>query len=224
MLHFLTIPHWRLWMPAGNVETGDLDVLPWAVSNLVWVFAILLMKSRIIDYLNVCQAKTLISLWGCPCWTVSSLATFVRRHSFLHCGSLYKASPKYVLVTSWSRKHAYSNIMKILLPKNENFQIKNSDILHISAQNIDCGYTLEPPRRGGSNAYPQSMYIYRHNVLCCLMSENASSYIFGLWLNIYHPLNRFPYFPQETGLDISCKLSPFLLGGQFEWNVKPRFL
>ena len=24
---------------------------------------------------------------------------------------------------------------------------KNSDIIHISAQNIDCGYSLEPPRR-----------------------------------------------------------------------------
>ena len=37
------------------------------------------------------------------------------------------------------RKHAYSNILEILPPKNENFQIKNSDIFHISAQNIDCG-------------------------------------------------------------------------------------
>ena len=26
------------------------------------------------------------------------------------------------------------------------------------AQNIDCGYALEPPRRGGSNVYPQSMF------------------------------------------------------------------
>ena len=26
------------------------------------------------------------------------------------------------------------------------------------AQNIDCGYTLEPPRRGSSNEYPQSMF------------------------------------------------------------------
>ena len=26
------------------------------------------------------------------------------------------------------------------------------------AQNIDCGYSLEPPRRGGSNEYPQSMF------------------------------------------------------------------
>ena len=38
-----------------------------------------------------------------------------------------------------SRKHAYSNILKILPPKNENFQIKNSDIFQISPQNIDCG-------------------------------------------------------------------------------------
>ena len=50
-------------------------------------------------------------------------------------------------------KHAYSNILNILPPKNENFQIKNSNIFHISAQNIDCGYSLEPPRRGGSNEY-----------------------------------------------------------------------
>ena len=42
--------------------------------------------------------------------------------------------------------------------KKENFRIKNSDIFHISAQNIDCGYPLEPPRRGGSNEYPQSMF------------------------------------------------------------------
>ena len=54
--------------------------------------------------------------------------------------------------------------------KNENFQIKNSDIFHISAQNIDCGYSLEPPRRGGSNEYPQSMFLSRNknnNVCPC---------------------------------------------------------
>ena len=33
---------------------------------------------------------------------------------------------------------------------------------HISAQNIDCGYSLEPPRRSGSNEYPQSMYLSRY--------------------------------------------------------------
>ena len=30
---------------------------------------------------------------------------------------------------------------------------KNWYIFHISAQNIDCGYSLEPPLRGGSNEY-----------------------------------------------------------------------
>ena len=61
-------------------------------------------------------------------------------------------------------------ILNILPPKNEKFQIKNSDIFHISAQNIDCGYFLEPPRRGGSNEYPQSMFLSRNkknNVYPC---------------------------------------------------------
>ena len=40
-------------------------------------------------------------------------------------------------------KHAYSNLLKILQPKNENFQIKNFDILYVSVQNIDCGYSLD---------------------------------------------------------------------------------
>ena len=31
-------------------------------------------------------------------------------------------------------------------------------IFLISDQNIDCGHVLEPPRRGGSNEYPQSMF------------------------------------------------------------------
>ena len=30
--------------------------------------------------------------------------------------------------------------------KNDNFQMKNCDIFLISAQNIDRGYTLEPPQ------------------------------------------------------------------------------
>ena len=57
------------------------------------------------------------------------------------------------------RKHAYSNILKILQPEKENFQIKNSDIFHIPSQSIDCGFSLEPPRRGGSNEYQQSILL-----------------------------------------------------------------
>ena len=63
--------------------------------------------------------------------------------------------------TCWTHHYENTPIQiygKFHLQKTENFQIKNSDIYHISAQNIDCGYSLEPPRRGGSNEYPQSMF------------------------------------------------------------------
>ena len=46
--------------------------------------------------------------------------------------------------------------------KTIKFSDKKSDIFHISAQNMDCGYSLEPPRRGGSNEYPQSMFLSRN--------------------------------------------------------------
>ena len=49
-------------------------------------------------------------------------------------------------------------IQKKIGCENENFHWKNFDIFLIFALNIDCGYTLEPPRRGGSNEYPQSMF------------------------------------------------------------------
>ena len=43
-------------------------------------------------------------------------------------------------------------------PKLKLFRYKNANIFYISAQNIDYGYSLEPPRRGGSNEYSQSMF------------------------------------------------------------------
>ena len=42
--------------------------------------------------------------------------------------------------------------------KIEIFQLKIFDIFLIFAQNINCGYKLEPPRWGSSNEYPQSMF------------------------------------------------------------------
>ena len=54
--------------------------------------------------------------------------------------------------------------------KKGNFSIKKSDIFHIPAQNIDCGYSLKPPLRGGSNQYPQSVFLSgnkKNNVYPC---------------------------------------------------------
>ena len=47
-------------------------------------------------------------------------------------------------------------------------------ILLISAQNIDCGYSLEPPRRGNSNEYPQSMFWAEIWKIFEFLSENFS--------------------------------------------------
>ena len=47
---------------------------------------------------------------------------------------------------------------------------KNLIFFHISAQNTDYWYSLEPPRRGGSNEYLQSMFLSRNkknNVYPC---------------------------------------------------------
>ena len=68
--------------------------------------------------------------------------------------------------------HYENTPMKISPPKNESFQIQKNLIIifHISAQNINCGYWLEAPRRGGSNEYPQSMFLSRNkknNVYPC---------------------------------------------------------
>ena len=54
--------------------------------------------------------------------------------------------------------------------KNWKFSDKNSDIFHISAQNIDYAYSLKRPRQGSSHKYQQSMFWSRNkknNVYPC---------------------------------------------------------
>ena len=46
--------------------------------------------------------------------------------------------------------------------KIENFTRKKKNIFNIFTQNIHCGNTLEPPRRGGSNEYPQCMFLIKN--------------------------------------------------------------
>ena len=71
------------------------------------------------------------------------------------------------------RKQAYSNIQKILPLKHENFSDKKLILIlfYISAENIDCGYSFEPPHWCGSNEY--------HNL--CFWAEIRK--------NMYIPVN-----------------------------------
>ena len=93
----------------------------------------------------------------------------MRNSNILSCLTL--SGPNFRLHLSFAMYFNKLSIGKKFITKthlfkyNENFITKkgkisgkNSDIFHISAQNIDFGYSLEPPRRGGSNEYPQSMF------------------------------------------------------------------
>ena len=118
---------------------------------------------------DVRQAKIQIRLRIRAVWSESSLDSFWIGNDtkFLHVDN--EDSDETVLMRRliWvivGRNVHYENTpipiyRKIHLQKTENVQMKNSDIYHISAQNIDCGYPLEPPRRGGSNEHPQSMFL-----------------------------------------------------------------
>ena len=77
----------------------------------------------------------------------------------------------YIYLNKRENTYILTNILKILQPKIG----KNSDktaltFFYISARNIDGVYSLEPPRRGGSEECPQSMVLSRNkknNVYSC---------------------------------------------------------
>ena len=76
-------------------------------------------------------------------------------------------------------------------------------IFLISAENIDCGYSLEPPHRGSSNEYLQSMFWAEIRKISEFSSENFHFLV--VKFSIY--LNR----------------SVFVMR-QFKWNVNVYFL
>ena len=70
-----------------------------------------------------------------------------------------------------------------LAVKIENFVGIHFDTFNNFVQNIDCGYTLEPPRRGGSNEYPKYMFVSKirkknNTVLLCKSGYNG---VYIIW-------------------------------------------
>ena len=68
--------------------------------------------------------------------------------------------------------------MEYFTTKTIKFSYKNSDIFHISAQNIDCWYSLEPPHRGGSNEYTQSMFLAIRKIIYTPVNPSFTVYTF----------------------------------------------
>ena len=59
-------------------------------------------------------------------------------------------------------------------------------IFLIFAQNIDCGYTLEPPRRGDSNEYPHSMFWSKNKKIRYTPSYPSFEYKSGIQGGIHY--------------------------------------
>ena len=62
----------------------------------------------------------------------------------------------------------------------------------IFAQNIDCGYTLEPHWRGGSNEYPQSMFWSKNKKIRYTPANPIFFYIKVGFKGVYFSWTCFP--------------------------------
>ena len=86
--------------------------------------------------------------------------------------------------------------------KNWKLNLKNVDTFQISAQNINCGNSLEPPRRGGSNEYQQFMFLTRNkknNVYPC-----RSQFYYQKWGLKGSKLYSHVFVMGKAALRISC--------------------
>ena len=115
--------------------------------RLIWTCIVRLHNG----YCSICGGteNAQVRLHRYACWSGPSLFPCDIRALFPRCASYYftlhyENKPKYFTTKKWK------------------ISDKNSDIFHISVQNIDCGYSLEQPQGDGSNEYPQSV-VFRRN-------------------------------------------------------------
>ena len=139
-LNIKVVLHWRLFWKAILPEClGEFSLclgcclipVPQSCSNFFFLFCVMFYNIHLFCKL---ATKILIRLRKHTSWNWHTQHT-----------SHYENTPIQIY-------------RKFRLQKLKSFRQKNSDIFHISAQNIDCGYSLEPPRRGSSNEYPQFIF------------------------------------------------------------------
>ena len=125
-------------------------------------------------------AKNLVKLWTRPpnkdsylCMECRVLANDIPFHMVTTCISTLQIRQEFIKLMTDTYGHDVGNELSLNITKT---CLNNFDPLkphfyivklgftgvhisfHISPQNIHCEYSLEPPRRGGSNEYPQSMF------------------------------------------------------------------
>ena len=95
-------------------------------------------------------------------------------------------------------------------------------IFLISAQNIDCGYSFEPPRRGGSYEYPQSVAEQKYEKYQNFLSENFQFLV--IKFSVYLNMRVFVMVATENGtvtnalckcaitqVNFACNKAPYLI-------------
>ena len=103
---------------------------------------------------NIRLQYVIVALPGHPslfCWCVSVVVLVVFIVLSISCHSTHIRYFEGFVFCDWglsviTKTRLFKYIEKYTT-KNWKFLDKVSDIFHISAQNIDCGYSLEPPRR-----------------------------------------------------------------------------
>ena len=82
----------------------------------------------------------------------------------LNTGNFWNVLPMKTPISLTNQRHITKTCLYSFDPLKPHFYIVKlrftgvNIIFLISAQNIDWGYSLEPPHWGGSNEYPQSMF------------------------------------------------------------------
>ena len=105
------------------------------------------------------------NIWSLLAFAIARELEYLTQHSHQQTGPdiLEHYKKRSIFIFSYKLRHITKtcpcNIQRIFSAiRIENFTRKKIDIFNIFAQNIHCGYTLETPRRGGSNDYPQCMF------------------------------------------------------------------
>ena len=136
----------NLWYGGWNVEKTSHCVCGWC------------------DGSNVEVWKSHIAMWCIKCGNVNGVVINVEMWmmSWIMCVDV--DTPRFYNICGYSIISITKTRLYNIDPLKPHFYIVKLGftgvyiIFLISAPNIDCGYSLEPPQWGGSNEYPQSMF------------------------------------------------------------------
>ena len=130
--------------------------------NSQWIFTDFDMCNDIVERcfgIAHCQISSIFDKVICPRHDNDGVLPFYVSFKLLSYTRTWRQSHRFGLFPALLRKRVFNYIENFTTKKGK-FSDKNSDILHISSQNIDYGNSLEPHRRIGSNVYTHKLFFF----------------------------------------------------------------